>query len=110
MRLRIELRDGVRQLGHRGLDGLPGEVRHLGDVVGKHEIDRSRVKDLDAGVRGSAIVQQRRDYLGVFLRLRETASTAGIEDPVATAVVQGSALDMPARLDLTIGIALVHVY
>lgn len=57
-RLRVELRDGVGEVGLGGGDGVAAEVRELGDLVGEHLLDGLGLQDAGGGLGGLAAVEE----------------------------------------------------
>ena len=114
MRLRIQLRNIIRVCRFRALDRFASEVGELRNLVSEHFVNCLGGEDAALGKRGDAIVEQRRDYLGVVRGACETTGTSTIvdrgnfvgwdEERAAVWVVAGSCLWTFGRLTL-----LVHV-
>lgn len=114
MRLSIQLRNIIRVCRFRTLDIFASEVGELRDLVSEHFVDSLGVEDAALGERGDAIVEQRRDYLGVVRRACETTCASAVvdrgnfvgwdEERAAVWVVAGSCLRTLGCLGL-----LVHV-
>ena len=82
VRLRIQLRQRIAQLGFRRHDALAPEVGHLRDLVGEHFFDGLGLEDLGVGLGVRPVVEERRDDLAVFGRAGEAAGAARVEGAV----------------------------
>ena len=80
MRLRIQFRNIIRVCGFRTLDIFAPEVGELGNLVFEHFVDRGGGEDAALGERGDAVVEKRRDYLGVVRRAGITTCAGAVID------------------------------
>ena len=80
MRLRIQLRNIIRVCRFRALDIFASEVGELRNLVSEHFVDRGGGEDAALGERGDAVVEERRDYLGVVRRAAITTCAGAVVD------------------------------
>lgn len=101
VRLRVEFGEGIAELGFGRHDALAAKVGHLGDLVGKHLLDRLGLEDLLARLGVGAVVEQRRDDLAVLGRFGEAAGAALVEGAVDVFLRrhhQRPAIEVPVRV------------
>ena len=114
MRLRIQFRNIIRVCRFRTFDRLPSKVRELRDLVSEHFVNRGLGENAALRERGNAVIEQRRDYLGVVRGAGITTCAGAVIDGgnfvgrdverAAVWVVAGSGLWTPGCLGF-----LVHV-
>ena len=80
MRLRIQLRNIIRVCRFRTLNIFASKIRELRNLVPEHFVDRGGGEDAALGERGDAVVEERRDYLGVVRRAGITTSAGAVID------------------------------
>lgn len=110
--LRIQFRNRIREFRSSSLYRLSSEIRHVRDLVAEHLVDGFGLEDLLAGVWGGAVVEQGGDDFDVFAGLGEEACAGGVEDILllfGSVGVEGTAEEVFAGGDVTVGVALMHV-
>ncbi len=80
MRLRIQLRNIISVCRFRTLNIFASEIGELRDLVSEHFLDRGGGEDAALGERGDAVVEERRDYLGVVRRAGITTCAGAVVD------------------------------